>query len=361
MRTRDLPHIRVLLIEDDEDDRLLIGRFLAEVPLAKYEVTWAPTCDAGLNELDKGTYDVCLLDYHLGPKTGLDILMRVEKSPNVPPIIILTGQGDYLVDLRSMEYGAADYLVKNQMNGFLLERAIRYSIDRKRAKDALQESERQNRHLASALLKVQENERRMLASELHDELGQLLVAVKLSIENAVAQMEPEEICVPSLKMLIPSIQEALDRIRNIYTQLLPTVLGDLGILAALRWFCREFQNDHPEIAVEPGFDVEENEIPAELKLMIFRIVQDALQNVVEGGKSRNVQVNLDGRNGHIALRIENDGAGLDVSQAMNHGTDWGLRLVSMKKRAELSGGSFQIESSDGRGTLVSIRWLPVKQ
>jgi signal transduction histidine kinase len=354
--------IKILLIEDDEDDHILLGRLLDEVPLAQYEITWIQTCEDALRELEKGIYDVCFLDYHLGSTTGLEILSKVEESPRTPPIIILTGQGDYLVDLKAMEYGAADYLVKGQMSALMLERAIRYSIDRKKSKDAMQESERQNKLLASALLKVQESERRMLANELHDELGQLLVAIKFRIEAALEQMAPDEICVSNLRMLIPSIQDAVERVRNMYTQLLPTVLDDLGIMATLRWFCREFQNDHPNIKVESDFDFDEQEISADLKLMIFRIVQDAFQNVADHSSSGHVQVNLVGKNGHIGLHIEDDGTGFDISQTMSQEcTDCGLRLISMQRRAELTGGSFQIVSSEGRGTLVNVQWPSVAQ
>ncbi len=362
MRKSHLPPIKVLLIEDDEDDRLLLAGLLDKVPLAQYEVTWIQTCEDGLKELEKGTYDVCLLDYYLGSKTGLEILRKAEEYPRVPPIIILTGQGDYSIDLKAMELGAADYLVKDQIIQSMLERAIRYSMDRKKSKDALQESERQNRHLAAALLKVQESERKVLASALHDELGQLLAAIKFSIEAALKVMAPDEVCASNLRALIPSIQSSLEMVRNMYTQLLPTVLDDLGILATLNWFCREFQNEHPDIEVESEFDIAEEEITAELKLMIFRIVEDAFQNVAEHGRSRRLQVNLAGKNGHVGLRIAVDGTGFDDLQTLSQEcTDCALRLISMKRRAELSGGSFQIESSDGGGTLVSVQWPSLDQ
>ncbi len=199
MYERDLQYIRVLLIEDDEDDCILLDRLLAEVSSAQYEVTWIQTYEDGLKELERGIYDVCLLDYHLGSRSGLEILSMVEESPETPPIIVLTGQGDYLVDLKAMKYGAADFLVKDQMSGPLLERAIRYSMDRKKSKDALLESETQLKHLSSALLKVQENERRMVAAELHDDLGQLLTAIKFNIESVLVRMDPGESCTADLE------------------------------------------------------------------------------------------------------------------------------------------------------------------
>ena len=279
MDESDTGDIRVLLIEDDEDDYVLLFNLLTEVSAARYQVTWTQTYEEGLRELEKGDYDVCLLDYLLGVRNGLEILSTLEESPRRPPIIVLTGQGDYLVDLKAMEYGAADYLLKDEMTGHTLERAIRYAMERKKSEDALRESEKQLKRLSSALLKVQENERRMLAAELHDNLGQLLTAIKFNIEGVLARMDPRESHTRDLNALIPNIQTAVEQVRNMYTELMPTALDDLGILATLNWFCREFQKDHPAIRLERKLDANEREISADLRLVIFRIAQDALKNI----------------------------------------------------------------------------------
>ena len=356
MDMRDFRKIRVLLIEDDEDDSILLEGLLAEVASVKYEVTWSQTYEEGLQELEKGIYDVCLLDYHLGSRDGLEILSIMEESAEKPPIIILTGQGDYMVDLRAMKYGAADFLVKDQMSGPMLERVIRYSIERKKSKDALWESERQLKHLSSALLKVQENERRAVAAELHDDLGQLLTAIKFNIESVLVRMEPEESYTRDLQALIPTIQAAVEQVRNIYTGLMPTVLDDLGILATLSWFCREFQNDHPGIEVGINSEVSEQDISADLKLEIFRIVQDALNNVAVHSKADHARVSLLGEDRCIWLEIWDNGNGFDVSHTLSGSQTCGLGLMSMKRRAELSAGSFQIESAVGSGTLIRVKW-----
>jgi signal transduction histidine kinase len=352
----DSRYIKVLLIEDDEDDYFLVSRLLADVS-AQYKVTWIHNYEDGLNELENGTYDVCLLDYHLGSKTGLEILRKVEESRATPPIIVLTGQGDYLVDLKAMRYGAADYLVKGQMSDQVLERAIRYSIDRKRSKDEVLESERQLKHLSSALLKVQENERRMVAAELHDNLGQLLSAIKFKIESVLVRMDPDEGCTRDLHSIIPNIQLAVEQVRNMYTQLMPTLLDDLGILATLSWFCRNFRESNPGIEAELEFKVSEQEISAELRLVIFRIVQEALNNVAAHSKANLARVSLSMENGNIRLEIGDNGTGFDVSHAMSiDGENCGLGLMSMKRRAELSGGSFEIWSAEDGGISVRVLW-----
>jgi signal transduction histidine kinase len=362
MSEHDLRDIRVLLIEDDEDDYFLIGHLLAEVSSALYEVAWIQTYEDGLKELEKGTYDICLLDYHLGPETGLELLSKVEESQATPPIIILTGHGDYLIDLKAMKYGAADYLVKDQMSGLLLERAIRYSMDRKKSKDDLRESERQLKYLSSALLRVQENERRMMAAELHDDLGQILTAIKYKIESVLVRMDPDESRTQDLNAIIPNIQLAIEQVRNMYTQLMPTVLDDLGIVATLSWFCREFQKDHPNILVESQFKVREEEIAGDLRLVIFRIVQNAFASVTAHSKAGSTRVSLVQEDGYVKLDIGDNGAAFDVSHAVSFTCpDCALGLISMKRRAELSGGSFEIGSAEGGGTFVRVQWTIADQ
>lgn len=120
--------IKVLLIDDDEDDFANIRGILREIQRANYDLIWKPTFEEGIDALEAGGFDVCLLDYRLGEFTGLDLL-RESKSLNLQtPVIFLTGQGDFDLDVLAMQSGAADYLIKDQITAPLLERSIRYSM-----------------------------------------------------------------------------------------------------------------------------------------------------------------------------------------------------------------------------------------
>ncbi|MBV9462812.1 MAG: response regulator [Verrucomicrobiae bacterium] len=136
--------IRVLLIEDDEDDYILTRGYLEEAT-AKHDLRWVPQYDRALEELADGDHDVCLLDYRLGGRSGLDLLKEALTLGCKAPVIILTGQGDYAVDLEAMKMGASDYLVKSEIGAPVLERTIRYAIDRRRTDLALRESEERYR------------------------------------------------------------------------------------------------------------------------------------------------------------------------------------------------------------------------
>lgn len=124
--------LRVLLIEDDEDDYVLVRDFLKEALFSKFHLDWVQTYQAGLAGLCNNHHDVYLLDFRLADQNGLDLLREAVARGCEAPIIFLTGQGDYQIDLEAMKAGALDYLVKDRLSGDQLERSIRYAIERKR-------------------------------------------------------------------------------------------------------------------------------------------------------------------------------------------------------------------------------------
>lgn len=126
----NLPPLKVLLIDDDEDDFVNIRALLNEIPNAEYKLIWMSSYQEGLNALSNDRYDACLLDYRLGEMTGLDLLRRAHHLGLTCPTILLTGHGDFDLDIQAMQTGAADYLVKTQITAPLLERSIRYSMKR---------------------------------------------------------------------------------------------------------------------------------------------------------------------------------------------------------------------------------------
>jgi diguanylate cyclase (GGDEF)-like protein len=124
--------VRVLLVEDDEDDYVLTRELLTEGFGARLAIVWANTRAAGLEQLTQGHYDVALLDYNLGSETGIDLLREARSRGCRTPVIMLTGQDDRATDLNAMHAGAADYLVKGRVTADMLERAIRYARERHR-------------------------------------------------------------------------------------------------------------------------------------------------------------------------------------------------------------------------------------
>jgi two-component system NtrC family sensor kinase len=139
METND---IRVLLIEDDEDDYVLIEDLLSSVPGKKFNLVWTDDYDTGIEAIGACQHDVCLLDYRLGERSGLDLLRQAVGNDCEIPVIVLTGQDDQTVDLEAMRIGASDYLVKGQIDSTMLDRSIRYAISHKQMESHILESNR---------------------------------------------------------------------------------------------------------------------------------------------------------------------------------------------------------------------------
>jgi PAS domain S-box-containing protein len=139
--------IKVLLIDDDRGEFLLTRSLLAKVERQRYDLHWVPTYEEGQAALQTTEYEVYLVDYRLGESSGLELLRSAKAAGQTAPIIMLTAQGDHATDLEAMKSGAADYLVKGELTANLLERSIRYALERKRAEDTLRLTEAKYRSI----------------------------------------------------------------------------------------------------------------------------------------------------------------------------------------------------------------------
>jgi signal transduction histidine kinase len=227
--------------------------------------------------------------------------------------------------------------------------------ERKRAEQQLKESEERLRHLSSQLLIAQENERKLLASEIHDSLGGSLGAIKFRMEQVLQKGDSSD-----AESIIPMIQKTIEESRRIQMALRPSSLDDLGILPTLNWFFREFQKTYSNIHIKTQMNIEEKDVPDYLKTVIYRICQEAFNNVAKHSKAEVATLSLK-KTDKIEMVIEDNGRGFDLEEklyAQNPGR--GLGLTSMRERAELTEGSFAIESIQGSGTTLRISW-PLKR
>ncbi len=213
------------------------------------------------------------------------------------------------------------------------------------------------RHLSSKLLSAQEDERKRIASELHDTIGACLTAIKFKVENVLQEMGETVSAAESLKAIIPVIQESVEECRRMQMDLRPSILDDLGLLPAIGWFCRRLQTIYSDIEVEQEMGVEEGEIPARLKIVVFRIIQEATNNVAKHSKANFIRLFLGKLDRRMELVIQDNGQGFNLEKMRSQEvTRKGLGITSMRERIELSGGSFSIESVEGKGTIVRGSW-----
>ena len=225
--------------------------------------------------------------------------------------------------------------------------------DRKRAQEAL-------RIYSQRLIQAQEAERENIARELHDEIGQVLTAVKINLQSVQRSCRTAD-CVPRLDESIGIVDEALGRVRELSIELRPSLLDDLGLTAALRWYVDRYAQRTGIIAeVLNGFE-EDGRLPRELETACFRIAQEALTNVARHAQAASVSVQLERSRERILLTVADDGVGFDIDHLRKSApAASALGLRGMEERALAVGGHIEIDSGSGRGTHVRATF-PLKR
>lgn len=233
--------------------------------------------------------------------------------------------------------------------------------ERERAQEDLRRSEEELRLISLKLLHAQEMERKRIALELHDSLGGSISAIKFRTEHAVSQLgrSAGARSKPLFDDIITMLQNLLEEVRRIHSNIWPSVLNDFGLIMAVDWFCRKFEENYPHIHIEKTLSLDEAEAPDVLKIVIFRIIQEAFNNVAKHSGASLVTLGLEKQNAAVQMSIRDNGGGFDAAKARESaGVSAGVGLSSMAERARLSGGVLEIRSGE-TGTEISVRW-PLK-
>lgn len=210
--------IRVLFVDDSEGDYVLTRHLFSEIESGRFQLDWVATYEAALELMDRRQHDVYLLDYRLGERNGLELLREALRRGIKAPMIVLTGLGDREVDIEAMKAGAADYLVKGQIDAPLLERSIRYALEHAWTLEALREA----RDELEAILNLREDLSRMI---MHD-MGYFLTSIMLLTELLLKRstIAPHTIA--------PEYVGQIEEIRN-HVQRLNSFLNDMLIMAKM--------------------------------------------------------------------------------------------------------------------------------
>ncbi|MFP5214130.1 MAG: GAF domain-containing protein [Acidobacteriota bacterium] len=267
--------------------------------------------------------------------------------------------GERIVAIAVMANKGEEYDASDVRQIRLLTEGLWSQLRHKETERALRRSQWQLKSLSSKLLTVQEEERTRLAQELHDTIGQNLVAIKFAVENALCMKgkNRSRLMAGQLEGLIPTIQNTIEEARRIYMDLRPTVLDDFGIIAAIGWLCGQIRKLYPSLVVDNKVRLVEADVPKVLKTPIFRIMQEAMLNAAKHSRAGAVSLCLLKAGGGIELTVSDNGSGFDPETVLAiEGLCRGLGLSSMQELAELSGGSFQLDSREGHGTTVRAFW-----
>jgi signal transduction histidine kinase len=234
---------------------------------------------------------------------------------------------------------------------------VRDMTARRRAEKALRDNEaalqatnEEIRHLGGRLIAAQEDERRRIARELHDDLSQKLALLTMELDQLSQTTSDGDAPLGRLRRLTDQAGQIATDVHRLSYQLHPSKLEALGLVASIRSYCRDIETQH---AVDVEFthtDVPVT-IPAEVSLCIFRVVQEALHNVVKHSLARSAFVRLSGTTDGLQLQIADSGVGFTLDAQDGQG----LGLVSMRERVHFLGGKLIIHSAPGNGTRIGVR------
>ncbi|MBI9035988.1 MAG: response regulator [Bacteroidales bacterium] len=358
--------IKILLVEDDEDDYIITSDIISEITRGQYQIDWINNFNEALPVICNQTHDLYLIDYNLGGYTGIDLIKKATESGCSKPMIMLTGVKNYETDLQAMQSGAVDYLVKGQINEDLLERSIRYAIGRKQIEQELKTSNATKDKLFS-----------IIAHDLRGPIANFQSVIEIVTGDYDLPFDEK---IELLKDLYNNVKLALELLEN----LLLWSRSHLDSLSFNKTEINICECLHSNITLLDTATTNKNihiihDCPHGLSVtadhnMLNTIFRNLLSNAVkftpEGGK---IMVTADKTNESVQINISDTGMGI-TSENLNklfsphefhstYGTNnekgSGLGLKLCKEFAERHGGDIWFKSEVGKGSTFSFT-IPLK-
>jgi len=372
--------IKLLLVDDDEDDYIMTRDLLREIEHVSYHLDWVDSFDQALEQTELQKHDVYLFDYRLGAHSGLELLQRAVRHGCRVPIILLTGQGDHEIDVKAMKAGAADYLIKGQIDPALLERSIRHAIERR-------QSEAERERLQQELFQTQKLDSiGMLAGGIAHDFNNLLQIILGYVQKMKVHMDNDDRYCEDLNL----IEVAADKAAVLTNQLLSYarkgkyVVESLNLSQVVEEVVLLLERTVPEnITINTDLSYSATRIKAD-KNQIYQMLlnlcvnaKDAMPNggtITISSESRTVEEqyctssNPEACPGkYIRLSIQDTGIGITdevrakmfepffTTKSMGRGTGLGLAMVYGIVKHH--GGFIEVDTVVGRGAKFKI-YLP---
>jgi len=354
--------LHILHLEDEPDDVALAQSTLEAGGIAG-AFTRVETRAEFVSALEAGGIDLILSDFSLPTFDGLSALdIAHSRHPEVPFILVSGTLGEELA-IDSLKRGATDYVLKHRLSRLVpaVRRAmqeVKERVRRKQAEAKRNEYSRKLQLLSRRLVTAQETERRHIARELHDEIGQALTVLQLNLQALLQAPHPDALTT-RLNETLTVAGHLLEQVQDISLDLRPSMLDDLGLKPALVWLTHR----QAELAGLKG-EIQVADLPRRLEPVIetecFRVAQEALTNVVRHARAKTVTVELRAEDGQLHLRVRDDGDGFFVADAREKAVGGAsLGLLSMEERAALAGGGLEFTSRPRKGAEVHA-WFPLK-
>jgi signal transduction histidine kinase len=396
----DKHDVRILLVDDDEDDYLLTRDLLADIPDSRFQLDWVPDPDAALETMCRNEHDLFLIDYQLGRTNGLSLLRKAMELGSTIPMILLTGQGERAIDLGAMQAGAVDFLEKGRLDSALLERSIRYTLQGKKHADELERGVRERTAelaLANQALQAEVAERTRVENALRatdrrkdeflgtlaHELRNPLVPIRNALEimrlsgNTPAVVESSRTMIErQIKQMVRLIDDLLDvaRISRGTIQLKRERVEVSRVLASAVESCRPLIDSagHRLTVSIPTEPIVLDADPTRLAQVLLNLLDNAAKFTEPEGS---ICLSAARDAGDVVFRVKDTGLGIPTDMlprvfeiftqvghsrdGTQHGLGIGLSLV--KTLVQLHGGSVEASSAGlGQGSEFIVR-LPLPE
>jgi len=342
--------INILLIEDNPLHVSLIRKMLKDI---SYNFISVVTLKEGYEQIQKNNFDIILLDLNLPDSTGLQTFQKVINFNKEIPIVLITGIEDEQLALKLIKKGAQDYINKQSLNATLLRKSVFYSIERQALLRNIKRIEQELRRSSEQLLqynieKAKENVRAAIARELHDNLGQALTAIKIDL-GIIRQNVSDSKVVIMINKVSAFIIETIKEVQRLTLQLKPQIIDDLGFEEGIEFYTKEFAQRNK---IEVFSDIDSGlAISPDASLIIFRIMQEALTNIVRHSGATRVDIELSKNRDNIDFRISDNGIGIADNEIKSKKS---LGIIGMKERAALLGGTIDIYCGKNCGTVINL-------
>lgn len=351
-----------LLIVDDVKENLAL---LAAIT-RKLEVNLIKAFD-GFEALEKTSgieLALAIIDVRMPGMDGFELARKLNESrgDSKVPIIFLTANFEREV-AEGYDSGAVDYLYKPVQGNILLskinvfldlfnqkQKLIKNAELLKKSSEETEKLIEQLQSLAKYTEKAREYERKSIARELHDDLGQALTAVKIDL-GIIRQKVADHEVVSRIEKLGTLVGQTIKTVQRLTSQLRPEIIDDLGLEAAIEWYTKEFGERNGieiNVAIEPGLVLSPDD-----SITLFRIMQESLTNIARHARARKVDIALFSDGDAMEMTISDDGVGIQEEQLSSRKS---FGLIGMRERANTLGGTFEIRSESGSGTRVILKF-----
>lgn len=360
-----MKNAQVLIVDDDP----ALLQALPETIRSRIEGVTVDTADsarAALERIEAIDYDVIITDIKMPAMDGLLLLKEIKRIRPQTPTLLITGHGEHDLAVQGLRGGAYDFIQKPIERDYFIAslgralkvRQLSREVEEQRAalarhNEELQRNREELRALTARLITVQEEERRRLSFELHDDLNQKLAVLVMNIDALERVFTKDPVRArEDLRALRNQIAELSDDVRSLAYRLHPSILDHLGLAIALESYSQEFAK-REKIRVSFSHKNLPDSIPQDIATCLYRVAQEGLRNVAKHARAVRVIMKLEGVDDCLELTIKDSGVGFNPEERQ------GLGLLSMQERVRLVQGTFTLRSRPGYGTLISAR-VPVR-